>query len=284
MPGVSHHFAQLGSVRLHYAESGSSNGGAPVVLLHGFPELWYAWKHQLSALAGTTRVIAPDLPGYGLSSKPRDVASYTVDAIVDDIRRLADHLGAERIVLAGHDWGGVIAWAFASRFPERLERLVIINAPHPLTFARELRRSARQMLASSYVLLFRAPFGLAEQVLRAGDYALLDGLARRGLARGYFTPADAAVLRASWREPGALTGGLNYYRALGIRSAHRIGPISTPTTVVWGERDRYLRPGVLDGLERHVRDLSLIRVPEASHWIVHEQPALVTRYLRGTSG
>jgi pimeloyl-ACP methyl ester carboxylesterase len=276
LPGVSHGFAELGDVTLHYAESGAARGGVPRVLLHGFPELWYAWHHQLTALGGTHHVVAPDLRGYGLSSKPREVAAYAVDRIVDDVRALADHLGAERIVLAGHDWGGVIAWAFASRYPERLERLVIVNAPHPAIFARELRHNPRQMLASSYVLLFRAPFGLAERVLRAGDHALLDGLARRGLARGYFTPADAAVLRASWREPGALTGGLNYYRALGVLPALRMRPIAVPTTVIWGERDRYLLPGHLDGLERHVPRLSMVRVPDASHWIVHEQPALVS--------
>lgn len=284
LPGVTHRFADLGDVRLHYAEAGRGRPGAPIVLLHGFPELWYAWRHQLTALGATHHVVAPDLRGYGLSSKPREMSAYTVDRIVEDVRGLADHLGAERIVLAGHDWGGVIAWAFASRYPGRLTRLVIINAPHPATFARELRRSLSQMLASSYVLLFRAPFHLAERVLRARDYALLDGLARRGLARGYFTAGDAAVLRASWREPGALTGGLNYYRALGVRPGPRPRPIEVPTTVIWGERDRYLRPGILEGLERHVRSLRVVRVPDASHWIVHEQPALVTRYLADGSG
>jgi epoxide hydrolase 4 len=211
------------------------------------------------------------------------VEAYRVNRVVEDIRRLADELGAARIELVGHDWGGVIAWAFAARHPERLARLVIINAPHPATFARELRRSPRQMLASSYVLLFRAPLHLAERVLRAGDYALLDGLVQRGLRRGYFTAADAAVYRAAWREPGALTGGLNYYRALGGASDVPRAPLAVPTTVLWGERDRYLRPGILDGLEHHVRTLEIIRVPAASHWIVHEQPALVAQVIRGSS-
>jgi pimeloyl-ACP methyl ester carboxylesterase len=211
--GIHHQYLDTGDVSLHYASSGERHGGTPIVLLHGFPELWYAWRHQLTTLGATRHVVAPDLRGYGLSSKPGNVDAYGLDRLVEDVRALADHLGAARIELVGHDWGGVIAWAFAARHPDRLAKLVIVNAPHPVTFARALRRSPRQMLASSYVLLFRAPFHLAERILSAGDHALLDGLARRGLARGYFTAEDAAVYRAAWREPGALTGGLNYYRA-----------------------------------------------------------------------
>jgi pimeloyl-ACP methyl ester carboxylesterase len=226
-------------------------------------------------------VVAPDLRGYGLSSKPGNVDAYGLDRLVEDVRALADHLGAARIELVGHDWGGVIAWAFAARHPDRLAKLVIVNAPHPVTFARALRRSPRQMLASSYVLLFRAPFHLAERILSAGDHALLDGLARRGLARGYFTAEDAAVYRAAWREPGALTGGLNYYRAIGRGATTRFPRIETPTTVVWGERDAYLRPELLDDLDRYVRDLTVLRVPDATHWIVHEQPAMLSEIIAG---
>lgn len=277
IPGISHHVPALGEVRLHYAESGADNGGEPIVLLHGFPELWYAWRRQLTQIGATRHVVAPDLRGYGLSSRPRAVDAYRLDHIVADILALADHLGAPRIVLAGHDWGGVVAWAFAARHPGRLSRLVVINAPHPATFARELRHSPRQMLASAYVLLFRAPFGLAERVLEAHDYALLDRLVRRGLARGYFDENDAAVYRAAWREPGALTAGLNYYRAAAPPSAGAMSPIEVPATVLWGERDHYLRTGLLDGLERHVPRLRVVRVPGASHWIVHERPLLVAR-------
>jgi pimeloyl-ACP methyl ester carboxylesterase len=137
------------------------------------------------------------------------------------------------------------------------------------------------MLASSYVLLFRAPFHLAERVLRARDYGALEGLLRRGVARGYFTEADAAVYRASWRQPGALTAALAWYRAAGAGARVAWPRIETPTTVVWGERDRYLRPGMLRGLERHVRDPLVVRVPDASHWIVHERPALVSECILG---
>jgi pimeloyl-ACP methyl ester carboxylesterase len=276
--GIAHHITDVGGVELHYAESGASHGGAPIVLLHGFPELWYAWRRQLVALATTHRVLAPDLLGYGLSSRPREVAAYAMPHVVELLAALCDRLGAARIHLVGHDWGGAIAWAFAARYPDRVTRLVIINAPHPATFARELRRSPRQMLASSYVLLFRTR--LAEPVLRARDYALLDRLVQRGLRKGYFTGEDAAVYRAAWREPGALTGGLNYYRALRPNTGKHRRPLTVPTLVLWGERDRYLRPGMLQGLEHYVPQLRVERVPDASHWIVHEQPALVTERIR----
>lgn len=277
--GVTHTFADLGAVRLHYAESGRQHGGEPIVLLHGFPELWYAWRHQLCALGETRHVVALDLRGYGSSSRPSDVDDYAVGKIVEDIRGLVVHLGAPRVLLAGHDWGGVVAWTFGMRYPELLSRLVIINAPHPVTFARELRHSPRQMLASWYVLLFRAPFGLAERLLRADDYRALDGLLRRGMRAGYFTAADAAVYRAAWREPGALTAMLNYYRAIGRGERLRNTRITRPTTVVWGERDAYLRPGMLNGLEQYVPGVQIIRVPDASHWIVHERPGMITQLL-----
>lgn len=284
MVQVSHQVMSRGDLRLHYAECGRTAGSVPIVLLHGFPELWYAWHGQLQALGGERRVVAPDLPGYGESTRFPDVARYTVARIADDILALADHLDAPRIVLAGHDWGGAIAWQIAMRRPERLERLVIINAPHPTLFARALRRSARQMLASAYILLFRAPFGLAERLLRARGYAALDTLVQRGLRHGYFSPADAEVYRHAWRQPGALTAALGYYRALGpgVGRNALARRIEVPTTVLWGMRDRYLTPAVLDGLERHVSNLAVHRVHDASHWLVHERPALVTAALLGT--
>jgi pimeloyl-ACP methyl ester carboxylesterase len=276
--GIAHHFAEVGGVRLHYAESGAAHGGAPIVMLHGFPELWYAWRHQLVELGRTHRVIAPDLPGYGLSSRPREIDAYSVERVVGQLVALCDALGADRLHLVGHDWGGALAWAFAARHPDRVARLVIVNAPHPATFRRELRRSPRQMLASSYVLLFRSR--LAEPVLRAGGYALLDRLVRRGLREGWLTEQDAAVYRAAWREPGALTGGLNYYRASRPHTGPRDDRVTVPTLVLWGDRDRYLRPGLLRGLERHVPDLRIERVADATHWIVHERPAFVTEQIR----
>jgi len=277
--GVSHHWLKAGDACLHYASAGDERGGPLVVLLHGFPELWYAWRHQLVALAGSHHVVAPDLRGYGLSSRPAGRDAYRISRLVDDVRRLADHLGARRIVLVGHDWGGVVAWAFATRHPDRVAKLVIINAPHPAILARQLRRSPRQMLASSYILLFRAPFRLAERVLRAGDHAILEQLLTRGRRRGYFTSDDEAVYRVAWRAPGALTASLQYYRSASLRGTQGVARVRSPTIVVWGERDRYLRPGMLDGLDAYVSDLEIVRVPDASHWIVHERPALITRVI-----
>jgi pimeloyl-ACP methyl ester carboxylesterase len=281
-PVIEHEMVALGDVTLHLAHAGRGRPGPPIVLLHGFPESWYAWRDQLERLGATRHVVAPDLRGYGSSSRPTVLSQYRMEPLVADVIAIADHLDAPRVDLAGHDWGGVIAWHVAARHRDRLDRLTILNAPHPRLFARALRRSPRQMLASAYILLFRAPGHLAERVLRAGDFALLDRLVQRRLARGDVTAADAAAHRAAWRIPGALTAMLNYYRAAGDGADFPDAPIEVSTTVLWGERDRYLRPTLLDGLDQLVRRLSVHRVPDATHWIVQEQPAMVAEAILGT--
>jgi len=218
--------------------------------------------------------------------------------LVEDVRTLAEHLGHKKFVLVGHDWGGVVAWVFALFHPEYLEKLVIINAPHPAVFERELRTNPAQQEASQYMLLFRSP--QAEAMLSANGYAsLVAAVLGEGLHLGYFTAEDRTAYLEAWSQPGALTGGLNYYRAA------RLGPSlgeggqppsltatipslvgKVPTLVIWGERDTYLLTGNLDGLEQFVPDLTVQRIPDGSHWVVHEKPALVNacirNFLKGT--
>ncbi len=305
---ISHAYAEVNGVRLHYARAGA---GPLVLFLHGFPEFWYAWRRQLEEFgrdddhaASGLRAVAPDMRGYNLSDKPAEIAQYRMPHLVEDVRALAEHLGdlhlgrdalglrprvrpdLRRFTLVGHDWGGAVAWAFALRHPEWLERLIIVNAPHPAVFQRELAENPAQKMASRYMLLFRSPG--AEATLSADGYRRLDDIVLRpGLERGYLTEEDRAAYLAAWSRPGALTGGLNYYRA------NRAGPggpvperrepfppVTVPTLVIWGERDTALLTGNLVGLEDYVRDLTIRRIPDGTHWVIHEQPERVNGYIR----
>ncbi len=281
-PSWKDSYAEVNGVRLHYVGQGS---GSLILFLHGFPEFWYAWKDLLADFGRDHHAVALDMRGYNLSSKPVPVEAYRVPVVVEDVRALSAALGVTNFVLVGHDWGGVIAWAFAAQHPEMLEKLVIINAPHPTVFARELANNPAQQKASSYFNLFNTP--QAEQVLSANNYAVMlqaFGSALNGQDRDKYLEA--------WSQPGGLTGGLNYYRAAQLRSpvgasagepASALQPISlitTPTLVIWGEKDLALLTGNLNGLDQSVKPLTIQRVPDASHWVVHERPALVIQFIR----
>ena len=209
-----HDFFEKDGIRLHYAANGS---GRLILFAHGFTEFWYSWKNQLEEFGKTHLAVAPDLRGYNLSSKPSRVQEYTIAALVGDLLGLAQHLGYQKFTLVGHDWGGALAWALAMAHPERIEKLVIINAPHPAIFARELKNSWAQRRASWYMLLFQMP--LAEKLLRFNGYsALIRSALRDGLKQNYFNERDRQAYLEAWSQPGALTGGLNYYRALPLKN------------------------------------------------------------------
>lgn len=284
-----HEYADVNGVRLHYATEGR---GKLILFVHGFPEFWYAWKKQLAEFGRTHLAAAPDMRGYNLSSKPADVDQYQVKTLTEDLRALAEHLGHKKFTLVGHDWGGAVAWGFALYYPEYLEKLVIINAPHPSVFERELRENPAQQRASEYMLMFRGRE--AEQILSENNYAWLAGaVLANGLRQGYFTEEDRKAYLDAWSQPGAIAGGLNYYRAAHVGPpASKGGNVGTfvkdvpsltvkvPTLVIWGEKDPYLLLGNLEGLERFVSDLTIKRVPDGTHWVVHEKPDLVNRYIR----
>jgi pimeloyl-ACP methyl ester carboxylesterase len=241
--------------------------------------------------------VAPDLRGYNLSEKPAGLEAYRVPALLEDIRWLADHFRQGRkFVLVAHDWGGALAWGFAIAHPELLERLVIINAPHPAIFRELLMNDAGQQQASQYMLMFQTPG--AEAMLLANDCAILVGNVLGGMLRsGVMTEADRAEYVKAWQQPGALTGGLNYYRANGVgppapgettvpAAVHAFGvdaaqmKVRVPTLVIWGEKDTALTVKNLEGLEKYVPQLTIRRVPEGSHWVVHEKTAEVNGYIR----
>ena len=282
-----HGAASIGGVRLHYVEMGA---GPLVVLLHGFPEFWYSWRHQIPCLAAAGfRVIAPDLRGYHESDKPAGIPNYRMELLVADVVGLIRHAGVRSAVVVGHDWGGVIAWNLAASRPDVVDRLIVLNAPHPGAFLRELRRPV-QWLRSAYIFFFQLP-GLPEWVLRANDFALLTRVMRRQPARpGAFSPDDIRRYRRAWSTPGALTAALNYYRAARRYSSQAIGCaslIAVPTLVIWGERDAYLGAGMTEELHRWVANVQVERLADASHWVQNDAPDqvnhLLKNFLCGTS-
>jgi pimeloyl-ACP methyl ester carboxylesterase len=282
-----HGYADVNNIRLHYVTAGK---GKLIMFLHGFPEFWYEWKNQLVEFGRDYQAVAPDMRGYNLSSKPAEVEQYRMKYLVDDVRALAEHLGHKKFILVAHDWGGGVAWPFAMRHPEYLEKLVIINAVHPIIVMRELRDSAAQRKASQYILVYRTPG--AEEILSRNDYALpASNLLDEGLKQGYFTEEDKKAYIEAWSQPGALTGGLNYYRAAHLGSFTgesddslsadpSLFKVEVPTLVIWGERDRWLLVGNLEGLETYVPNLTIKRIPDGSHWVIHEKPVLVNSYIR----
>lgn len=285
--GWQHREASVNGIRLHYVEAGS---GPLVVLLHGFPEFWYSWRHQIPALAEAGfRVLAPDLRGYNLSDKPPGVSAYRVEVLLEDVAGLIHRAGEEKASLAGHDWGGVLAWFFAMRHPEMVDRLLILNAPHPAAYRRELR-SWTQLRKSWYVFLFQVP-GLAELLIGAGDYDLVGRMLRRQpVHREAFSPEDVRHYKHALARPGALAAALNYYRAMGNpmhRSERETVPIAAPTLLLWGERDAFLSIRLTEGLNAWVPNLRVVRFPDVSHWIQNDAPERVNRsmidFLRGAA-
>ena len=265
-------------MRLHYVEAGE---GPLVVLLHGFPEFWFSWRFQIPALAAAGfRVVAPDMRGYNLSDKPEGVESYTLDRLARDVERLIGALGEERAVVVGHDWGGMVAWAAAMLHPERVERLAILNVPHPGRLPRALR-IPRQYLKSSYAFFFQLPW-LPEKALRAGDFALLRTVFRNEPVRpGTFGEDDIDRYVGALSRPGALTATINYYRALVRRAPagtlrRRIG---APVMVIWGERDLFLVPELARPDPAFVPDARVERLPDAGHWIQQDRPERVNELL-----
>ena len=278
---LAHRYADVGDgVRLHYVEAGE---GPLVVLLHGFPQFWYEWRHQIPALAGAGfRAVAPDMRGYNLSSKPPGVRTYSAGLLARDVERLILACGERTASLVGHDWGAMVAWIAAMRHPKRVERLAILNVPHPARFLDGLL-SPGQLLRSSYMFFFQIP-RLPEAIIRAGDFALLRYVLRRDpVRRGAFTAEDIERYVEAMAQPGAITATLNYYRSL-LRSPREVGTllerIEAPVLVIWGERDRSLSRRLSDPPRLWVPNLLRVeRLREASHWVAEDRPREVNTLL-----
>jgi pimeloyl-ACP methyl ester carboxylesterase len=293
---VEHFHAALPSgIRLHCVAEGAAD--APLMLfIHGFPEFWYAWHGQLEEFGRDHRAVAFDLRGHNLSDKPEGVDAYRVKPLLQDLRQLIEHLQTGKTdkscIVVAHDWGGAIAWTFAAAFPQYVKKLVIINAPHTVPFARALASDPAQQEASNYMLLLRHP--KAERVLQAGNYErLLKMFSRTADGHCALTDEEIPLYREAWSQPGALTCALNLYRASPLypptaddpgAAALKLDPVAlavhVPTLVIWGEADTALGTVLLDGLEDLVPDLRIRRIPAGSHWVIHEQPQKVSAAIR----
>lgn len=276
--GIVHRMIDVGEVKLHVAEArpeGKQLEHAPlVVLLHGFPECWSTFRPQLRALgAAGFWAVAPDMRGYNESEKPAGISAYASAHLTGDIDGLIRGLGREDAFVAGHDWGGAVAWAFASAYPKRLRRLAILNAAHPMALTRGFRRPA-QLRRSAYIFFFQIPW-LPEWLMSRRDYGAL----RSMFEKDGLPPEDIEENIAAMRTPGAKTATINYYRAAMRRAGQEHRPIEKPVMVIWGERDRFLGPELTVPPAELVASPRIVRIPEATHWVQHDAPEKVSAAL-----
>jgi pimeloyl-ACP methyl ester carboxylesterase len=281
---IGHEDVTAGGLRFHVATCGE--GERLALCLHGFPECWYSWRHQMPLLAELGyRVWAPDMRGYGETDKPTGLAEYAIELLLDDVAALIDASGARSTTLIAHDWGAIIAWYFAIRRVRPLSRLVIMNVPHPFAALHALR-TWKQFTRSWYALFFQLPW-LPERLLGARDQRAIGETFRHSCVNPErFPEAVLEVFRQSAARPGALSAMLNYYRAFirggGARRQNLLGPrtIDTPTLMLWGEQDVALTRETTYGTDAFVSDLTLRYLPEASHWVQQDAPETVNRMLR----
>lgn len=282
MTEIAHRTLPAAGVDLNVVETGPSDGPL-VVLLHGFPEFWFEWRDLIGPLADAGfRVAAPDQRGYNLSGKPKGVDAYRLDRLADDVFAIADALGRERFQVVGHDWGASVAWWMAGRGPERLERLAILNAPHPAIWKRAMTEDPEQRKKSRYVQLLRTPW-LPELMVRAGGYKGLADAFKTATRQEAFGPAVMAQYQKAWRQPGALTGGLNWYRALfrqelPVPAPKRLNP---PTLVLWGDADAFAEPSLAEASAALCAEARVVHFPQAGHWLPHDEPEAVAKALLG---
>jgi pimeloyl-ACP methyl ester carboxylesterase len=267
---------EVNGVRLHCLVEGE---GPLVLLLHGFPETSRAWRKQIPALAEHFRVVAPDLRGYGGSDKPRGIAAYGPSVLADDIVALIHAFDAERAHIVGHDWGGGVAWTLAIEHPEVVDRLAVLNCPHPAVMERALRSSWTQIRKSWYIFAFQPPWLGEWMLLRDGARPLKDELRRSAKRPDTFTEADLDEYARAFSAPGAATAAINYYRAA-IRTRTPTGKIKAKTLLIWGEDDGALGIELTRGMEGlFTSEVRVEYLPDTSHWVMEERPEVVNRLL-----
>lgn len=278
---ITFDYAQVGGVNLHYAKAGT--GRKLVLLLHGFPEFWYSWRHQLAALSDEYTVVAPDMRGYNLSDKPEKIEDYAIDKLTDDVIGLIHHFGREKAAVVGHDWGAAVAWALAENHPEYLWKVAALQVPPVQVWRRN--QTFKQFLASWYMFFFQIPL-LPEWLLSRSDFALLESSLKNSTAgKHVFTPETIAEYKKSWREARALNGMINYYRANIVkRFFSKSDPnrkISVPALFIYGERDFAILPETIKGIGEVIdAPYEEFRIPTSGHWVQQEAGGDVTEILR----
>jgi len=276
---MQHGYLETNGIRLHYVTEGE---GPLILFLHGFPECWYSWRHQLSEFGKNYKAVAIDLRGYNESDKPKEQSAYALSELVKDVAGVIRALGYEKCVLVGHDWGGAIAWSFAYAYPEMLERLIVLNLPHPAKFAQGLR-TPQQLLKSWYIALFQLP-ALPELLIKSNNYAVIRSIFRdQAVNPNAFTEEDLDVLVAAAAKPGAVTAMLNYYRNI-FQSEGFLDKqwdvLKVPTLMIWGEDDKALGKELTYGTNEYVETFKIRYIPDCSHWVQQEQPGQVNQYMR----
>jgi epoxide hydrolase 4 len=264
-------------ISLHYVTEGE---GPLMLLLHGFPEFWYSWRHQIPAFSDRYKVVALDLRGYNDSDKPEGVKAYGMSELVADIHGAIAALGYQRCILVGHDWGGAIAWSFVNTYPEQVEQLIVLNLPHPAKFMEGLK-TPQQLLRSWYMGFFQLPI-LPELLLQAGNCQLIATILQQTTVdKTTFTEADLNAYKEAAAKPGALTAMINYYRNTFefINQPSTWRPLTIPTLMIWGEEDVALGKELTYGTEAYVKNLTLKYIPNCSHWVQQERPQQVNQYM-----
>jgi len=277
---LEHLTLPINGVTLHVVLAGPPDG-QPVVLLHGFPEFWRGWLHQIEPLAAAGyRVIIPDQRGYNLSQVPQGVQHYSLDELNKDVLGLLDHFGIERVYLVGHDWGAAVAWTVALQAPQRVKKLGILNVPHPAVMLNFIGKNPRQMLKSWYIGFFQIP-GLADWLMRLGNFAGVIKLLRASGKPSTFSEADLDEYRKAYAASGGLTGMINWYRAL-LRfrpSMPRNVRLKMPVLILWGKQDVALSYAMAEESLRFCPDGRLVTFENATHWVQHDEAQAVTENL-----
>ncbi len=267
---IKEKFIDINGVNLHTVIIGD---GEPLVLLHGFPDFWYGWKNVILGLKEKYKLIVPDTRGVNLSDKPKGLDNYDAKLLINDIKVLSEKLNLGKFSLAGHDWGGMIAWVFGEKYPQLLKKLIVIDAPHPKIFKKQLTGDKTQQRASGYIFQMTKPGG--DKMLTQNDYMMLKVAVFENVRnKGAFTAFDKQKYIEAWSQPDAIDCGINYYRK-NLRFDDLTGIIKVPTLVIHGMKDSYVKPGVLEGLSDYVKDLKIVKIENASHWVMHDNPELV---------
>jgi epoxide hydrolase 4 len=279
--GWQHQFVETNNIRLHCVTQGE---GELVILLHGFPEFWYSWRHQIPVLARHFKVVVPDLRGYNYSDKP--ASGYDLDTLSSDVMGLIKSLGYTKAHIVGHDWGGAIAWHIAQKFPQVLDKLAILNAPHPQQFLQEIGTNLDQFRRSWYLFAFQMP-GIPEWLIQQNIKEFVLNVFRgQAIRKGAFSAEDNQIYQEALAKPGVLEAALNYYRNFlapqnwlnNLGTTQRL--ITSPTLVLWGEEDSMLSQKLTNGMAKLVSaPFQLKLIPQCGHWIQQEVPQTVNREL-----
>ncbi|XP_050400319.1 epoxide hydrolase 4 [Patella vulgata] len=280
----THRYIHLEKVRLHYVVNGEE-GKPLMLLLHGFPEFWYSWRHQLREFSKDYRVVAVDQRGYSDSDKPSGINSYKIANMVDDVKQLIPALGYRSCVLVGHDWGGAISWLFAAKYPDMVDKLIIMNCPHPTVFQKYMSSHLAQFKKSWYMFLFLIPF-VPEFYFRMTDYKMLNGTfrsTRMGVVdKSKMTDEDMEAYKYAFSRPGSDTGSINYIRAMFHNKTTRADfqKITSPTLLIWGCQDGALEKGMAPLAQPLVENLKIEYIEDASHWVQMDRPDRVNKLIR----